>query len=302
MPPRATAASLDDFFLANVDFWKNSLGFAAGFAAPAAAPAPGLDAFAVGSFRYAATPRTLTPPKDVIDEVVAGREMVVTVLAIVVVATPAPPGGLGTPTRVAAGTAFAAGLGPGGFEPSTFGTRSAEPAGLAVAGFASSAPRAGVATATVATPGSPPTFRRFDASLSSVRAAAFGRFAAEAAAAAAGSSRLWDLRDPWDLRDRWDLRDPCHPEDQSRDPRNFRNPPAGCSPPRARRRTDRRMDRPNRRRRIHHPTMTQTGRSRRLRRIATRASPPWFRRSRSRCTDFRPTRTPCWRTSWRSGT
>ena len=79
MPPRPTFASFDDFFLANVDFWKNSFGFAAGFAAPEVAAAPGLDAkLAVGSFRYAATPRTLTPPKDVIVDVV-GREMVVTV-------------------------------------------------------------------------------------------------------------------------------------------------------------------------------------------------------------------------------
>ena len=168
--------------MANVDFWKNSFGFAAGFAAPEVAAAPGLDAkLAVGSFRYAATPRTLTPPKDVIVDVV-GREMVVTVLllAIVVVATPEP-GGLGTPTRVAAGTA--AGVTPSGFEPSTFGTDEVELDGLvtpAVAGFASSAPL----TAATPTPGSP-TFRRFDASLSSVRAAAFGRFAAEAAAAAA---------------------------------------------------------------------------------------------------------------------
>ena len=46
--------------------------------------------------RYAATPRTFTPPKDVTDDVV-GRAIVVTVRAIVVV-------GLGTPTFVAVGT------------------------------------------------------------------------------------------------------------------------------------------------------------------------------------------------------
>ena len=110
--------------------------------------------------------------------------MVVTVLllAIVVVATPEP-GGLGTPTRVAAGTA--AGVTPSGFEPSTFGTDEVEHDGLvmpAVAGFASSAPL------TAATPPGSPTFRRFDTSLSSVRAAALGRFAAEAAAAAAAAA------------------------------------------------------------------------------------------------------------------
>ena len=59
-------------------------------------PAAPLDSPAVGSLRYAATPRTFTPPKDVTDDVV-GRAIVVTVRAIVVV-------GLGTPTFVAVGT------------------------------------------------------------------------------------------------------------------------------------------------------------------------------------------------------
>ena len=66
-------------------------------------PDPALDNFpAVGSLRYAATPRTFTPPKDVTDDVV-GRAIVVTVRAIVVV-------GLGTPTFVAVGTLAAGAL------------------------------------------------------------------------------------------------------------------------------------------------------------------------------------------------
>mmetsp|Transcript_3119 Transcript_3119/g.12375 ORF Transcript_3119/g.12375 Transcript_3119/m.12375 type:complete len:228 (-) Transcript_3119:663-1346(-) len=123
MPLFLPAASLDDFFLANVLFWKNSLGgFEEAGPIPEADPtdddpALPLDAkpVTVGSFRYAATPLTLTPPKDDIVDVV-GREIVVTVLAIVVV-EPATaldaPGGLGTPTRVAAGTGAGAGAGDG---------------------------------------------------------------------------------------------------------------------------------------------------------------------------------------------